>query len=153
MKSKQGRFALALASMLLAGSAWAQASPETAPGAGRGMGPGAGMGPGHCMQADPAQPNCGWRMSRRNSPGYGLMTPGERAAHQSRLRSFQSREECLAYMQDHHAQMGERAKAQGATAAVSCLAGGVPQAWGWAAINWLLFPPLATLLCRAARKV
>lgn len=48
---------------------------------------------------------------------------------------------------------GERAKAQGATAAVSCLAGGVPQAWGWAAINWLLFPPLATLLCRAARKV
>lgn len=115
MKSKQGRFALALASLLLAGAAWAQASPETAPGAGRGMGPGAGMGPGHCMQADPAQPNCGWRMSRRNSPGYGLMTPEERAAHQSRLRSFQSREECLAYMQDHHAQMGERAKAQGKT--------------------------------------
>lgn len=115
MKSKQGRFALALASLLLAGSAWAQASPETAPGAGRGMGPGAGMGPGHCMQADPAQPNCGWRMSRRNSPGYGLMTPEERAAHQSRLRSFQSREECLAYLQGHHATMGERAKAQGKT--------------------------------------
>ena len=125
MKSKQGRFVLALASLLMAGTAWAQPSPDPAappaasadarPGMGRGMGPGAGMGPGHCMQADPAQPNCGWRMSRRNSPGYGLMTPEERAAHQSRLRSFQSREECLAYMQDHHAQMGERAKAQGKT--------------------------------------
>lgn len=115
MKSKQGRFALVLAGLLLAGSTWAQANPETAPGpgAGRGMGPGAGMGPGHCMQADPAQPNCGWRMTRRNSPGYGLMSPEERATHQSRLRSFNSREECLAYLQDHHAQMGERAKAKG----------------------------------------
>jgi hypothetical protein len=54
-------------------------------------------------------------MNRRNSPGYGLMTPEERAAHQSRLRNMQSREECLAYLQDHHATMGERAKAQGKT--------------------------------------
>ena len=114
MKSTQGRLALALSSLLLATSVWAQAAPEAgAPqGAGMGMGPGAGMGPG-CMQADPAQPNCGWRMNRRNSPGYGLMNPEERAAHQSRLRNFQSREECLAYLQDHHAQMGERAKARG----------------------------------------
>ena len=125
MKSKQGRFVLALASLLMAGTAWAQPSPDPAappaasadarPGMGRGMGPGAGMGPGHCRQADPAQPNCGWRMNRRNSPDYGLMSPDERAAHQSRLRSMQSREECLAYLQDHHAQMGERAKAQGKT--------------------------------------
>ena len=117
MKSTQGRVVLALASLLLAGSAWAQMNAETmpGPGAGRGMGPGAGMGPGHCMQATPAQPNCGWRMTRRNSPGFGLMTPEERAAHQERLRSFQSREECLAYLQEHHAQMGERAKAQGKT--------------------------------------
>ncbi|MDD3327197.1 MAG: hypothetical protein PHW25_08960 [Zoogloea sp.] len=123
MKSKQGRFVLALASLLLAGTAWAQPSPDPAtsadarpaPGMGRGMGPGAGMGPRHCMQADPARPNCGWRMNRRNSPGYGLMSPDERAAHQSRLRGMQSREECLAYLQDHHAQMGERAKAQGKT--------------------------------------
>lgn len=131
MKSKQGHCVqlrvLALASLLLAGTAWAQPSPDPAappaasadarpaPGMGRGMGPGAGMGTRHCMQADPAQPNCGWRMNRRNSPGYGLMSPDERAAHQSRLRSMQSREECLAYLQDHHAQMGERAKAQGKT--------------------------------------
>ena len=127
MKSKQGRFVLALASLLMAGTAWAQPSPDPAappaasadarpaPGMGRGMGPGAGMGPGHCRQADPAQPNCGWRMNRRNSPGYGLMSPDERAAHQSRLRNMQSREECLAYLQDHHARMGERAKAQGKT--------------------------------------
>lgn len=127
MKSKQGRLVLAMASLLLTASAWAQANPDPAPppatssdlrpapGMGRGMGPGAGMGPRHCMQADPAQPNCGWQMTRRNSPGYALMTPEERATHQSRLRSFQSREECLAYLQDHHAQMGERAKAQGKT--------------------------------------
>ncbi len=119
MKSKQGHCVqvLVLASLLLAGAAWAQPSPDpaAAPAASADARPAPGMGPGHCMQADPAQPNCGWRMNRRNSPGYGLMSPDERAAHQSRLRSMQSREECLAYLQDHHARMGERAKAQGKT--------------------------------------
>ena len=129
MKSKQGRLALALASLLLAGSVWAQTAPETAPttapqtaapagpgmGMGPGMGPRAGMGRGPCMQADTPRPNCGWRMNRRNSPGFALMTPEERGAHQERMRNFQSREECVAYLQEHHAQMGERAKAKGQT--------------------------------------
>ena len=53
MTSKQGRFALALAGLLLTGSVWAQTAPETAPTtapqtaapAGPGMGMGPGMGP------------------------------------------------------------------------------------------------------------
>lgn len=45
-------------------------------------------------------------------PGMAL-TPEERSAHRDRMRGMQSREECLAYVAEHHAQMMERAKAKG----------------------------------------
>ena len=110
MSTFNRKFLLACASLLLAGSVWAQPGP----GMGGGMGPGAGPRP--CMKGDaPAGPMCDWRMNRRNTPGMGLMTQDERSAHRDRMRGFQSREECIAYLTEHHAQMAERAKAKGRT--------------------------------------
>ena len=110
MNTFNRKFLLSCASLLLAGSVWAQ------PGAGRGGGMGPGAGPRPCMKGDaPAGPMCDWRMNRRNTPGMGLMTQDERSAHRDRMRGFQSREECIAYITEHHAQMAARAKAKGRT--------------------------------------
>jgi len=114
MSTFNRKFLLTCASLLLAGSVWAQPGPGMGGGMGGGMGPGAGPRP--CMKGDaPAGPQCDWRMNRRNTPGMGLMTQDERSAHRDRMRGFQSREECIAYLTEHHAQMAERAKAKGRT--------------------------------------
>jgi hypothetical protein len=108
MSMMSRKLLLACASLLLAGSALAQ------PGPGTGGGMGGGMGQGPCMKGDVATgPNCGWRMSRKNTPGYRLMTPEERASHQQKMRAFTNRDECQAYMAEHHAEMATRAKAKG----------------------------------------
>lgn len=73
---------------------------------GQGMGPGSGMGMmgGGQAGADPA-----------STPGWSLMTPEERRAHWDRIRSAATPEECERYMEEHHQQMVERAKARGET--------------------------------------
>ncbi len=112
MSTMSRKLLLACASLLLAGSALAQPGPGMGGGMGGGMGQ--GMGPGPCMKGDVAAgPNCGWRMNRKNTPGYGLMTPEERAAHQQKMRSFTNREECQAYVAEHHAEMAKKAQAKG----------------------------------------
>ena len=50
-----------------------------------------------------------------NTPGWSLMTPAERTEHQEKMLSFTSYSECIAYVQEHHKLMEERAKAQGTT--------------------------------------
>ncbi len=65
-------------------------------------GPGAGSGQGK-----------GPRWNSDNTPGWSLMTPEERQAHQQRMSSLKNREECQAYMAEHHEQMAARAQAQG----------------------------------------
>ena len=127
MRILNRKFLLSCASLLLAGGVWAQPAPGTdgGPGPGPGMGMKQGMGPGAdgskrpCMQADmPAKGECGMEMQmrhRRHQPGDRYMTPEERRTHRDRLRGFKSREECLAYLNEHHAQMAERAKAKGRT--------------------------------------
>ncbi|WP_374245634.1 hypothetical protein [Zoogloea sp.] len=112
---------LAAASLLTGSLAWAQPGPGMGGGMGSGMGPGAGPANRPCMAAGQARPTpqpmpqCNWRANRRNTPGLALMTPEERSAHRDRMRGMQSREECLAYLTEHHAQMAERAKAKGQT--------------------------------------
>ena len=59
-------------------------------------GPGAGMGPG-------------------NGPGWSLMSPAEREAHWTALRSAQSLDECKAVQAQQHAQLEARAKERGIT--------------------------------------
>jgi hypothetical protein len=58
----------------------------------------------------------GWRADRDNTPGWRLMTGQERAVHQQKMRAMQSAEECKAYMDQHRAQMVERAKQRGRAA-------------------------------------
>lgn len=113
MNTFKQRIALTAASLLMSSLAWAQPGP----GMGGGMGPGAGPANRPCAAVGQAQgsPQCNWRANRRNTPGLALMTPEERSAHRDRMRSMQSREECLAYLSEHHAQMAERAKAKGQT--------------------------------------
>jgi hypothetical protein len=66
--------------------------------------PGMGMGPGG-MQ--------GWRMNRSNTPGWSLMTRAERQAHHDKMHAMTDHGACMAYMEQHHAQMAERAKQRG----------------------------------------
>ena len=99
---------LAAAAVLaaFAGAAFAQATtPATPPASGprAGMGPGMGMGPG-------------WRAGPNNTPGWSMMTPEERAAHQQRMQGMTSHDDCSAYMNQHHQQMMARAAQRGASA-------------------------------------
>jgi hypothetical protein len=55
------------------------------------------------------------RYNQRNTAGWSLMTPEERAANQQKMRSFTSYDECKAYQSEHHAAMEARAKEQGKT--------------------------------------
>jgi hypothetical protein len=96
---------LSIAASLLLASALAVAQgPASAPGpgAGPGMGMGMGMGPMH-----------GWRMHRDNTPGWSLMSRAERQAHHDKMMGMKDHAECQAYMQQHHAQMADRAKERG----------------------------------------
>jgi hypothetical protein len=98
---KHAIVAAAAAALLtfLSGAAQAQgAASAPAPG----MGPRSGMGPGDGMQR--------WRMNRDNTPGWSLMSRDERRAHQQNMRAMTDHAACTAYMQQHHAQMVERAK-------------------------------------------
>jgi hypothetical protein len=94
--------ALVLAS--LAGSA-------QGPGYGPGYGPG-GPGPG-CGQGA-GTPGCGPGQARGPAaPGWPMMTPEERGAHQDKMRGFRTPADCEAYMQEHHRLMQERARQRG----------------------------------------
>jgi hypothetical protein len=109
-------FSLALAAPLLASLALAQPAP------------GAMAMDGHCgpgAAASAASADCPRGMhSRRgmhrmmrggpdNTSGWPMMTAAERNAHHDKLRSFKSHDECKAYMDEHHAQMQERAQTAG----------------------------------------
>ena len=70
---------------------------------GSGTGAGMGMGQGRGMGAD----------AQDSTPGWSMMTPEEREAHQAHLRSATSREQCERYMQEHQKRMADRAKQRG----------------------------------------
>jgi hypothetical protein len=84
------RTALGLLASLLAAPLIAAAQPG---------GPGPGRGPGP-------------RWGQDFTPGWSMMTPDERAQHRDRVHSFKSYEECRAYLDEHHQQMLDRARAQ-----------------------------------------
>lgn len=45
-----------------------------------------------------------------NAAGWSMMTPQERTAHQDKMHSLKSLEDCKAYMAEHNKPMAERAK-------------------------------------------
>lgn len=72
---------------------------------GPGMGGMGGMGPGRGMMA----------FNKGNTPGWSLMTPEERTAHQQKMWSFKTYDECKAYQAEHHTAMEAKAKEKGQT--------------------------------------
>lgn len=55
----------------------------------------------------------GHRWNGQDTPGWSMMGREERDAHRARMSSFQNREECRAYLDEHHQAMSERAKQTG----------------------------------------
>ena len=53
--------------------------------------------------------------AKNNVYGWQLMSQEERQAHQEKMRSMKTYEECKAYQDEHHSQMEARAKEQGKT--------------------------------------
>jgi hypothetical protein len=66
-------------------------------------GPGPGPGPGMM----------GPRFNEQTTPGWAMMTPEERMAHQEKMRGFKDAAACQAYMEEHHKLMESRAKEKG----------------------------------------
>lgn len=98
---------IALLGAALAAPTFAQ--PGSGMGGGGGMGPGmggmGGMGPGKGRMA----------LNQDNTPGWSLMTAEERSAHQQKMWSFKTFDECKAYQAEHHTAMTAKAKEQGKT--------------------------------------
>ncbi|MGA0611939.1 hypothetical protein [Caldimonas sp. KR1-144] len=89
----------AMAACLMAAGV-AQAQPASAPAASA-----PGRGPGMM----------GGRWGPDFTPGWSMMSPQERQAHQERMRSMHSYEDCRTYHDQHHREMRERAQSQGRT--------------------------------------
>ncbi len=101
---------------VLTASAWAQTGPgPNGPGMqGQGM-QGQGM-QGQGMQGQGmGGKGGGFAFSQRNTLGWSLMTPEERTAHQQKMRSAKSYDECKSIQAEHHQLMAQRAKDQGKT--------------------------------------
>ena len=114
------------AATALSASAWVHAQgggPGPGPSAGSGTA-GSGPGPGAGARAaqapaerpaTPARHARGPKLDEANTPGWSMMSTRERAAHHAAMGATQSYDECHALAMQHHAQMKERAQAQGRT--------------------------------------
>jgi hypothetical protein len=56
-----------------------------------------------------------YRFNQDNTPGWSLMTPAERSAHQNKMWSAKTYDECKAIQTEHHAVIAARAKDKGIT--------------------------------------
>lgn len=104
--SKTFTAAVMLSSLVLAGAALAQPGPGAGPGPGASA-PRAGMGPGRGAM--------GGRFGAGVTPGWAMMSPEERTAHQTAMRDMKSYDDCVAYRDKHHEAMQARAKEKGMT--------------------------------------
>lgn len=50
-----------------------------------------------------------------DTPGWSLMSPEERTEHRNKVLSLTNYDECMVYVEEHHAKMGERADQKGVT--------------------------------------
>ena len=60
-----------------------------------------------------------WRASDGNTSGWHFMSAEERIAHQARMRSFKTWDECQEYRLEHHRLMDARARERGMSLAPS----------------------------------
>lgn len=56
-----------------------------------------------------------YRLNSGNVYGWQLMSAEERSAHQQKMHSMKTYDECKAYQEQHHTEMEARAKEQGKT--------------------------------------
>ena len=97
---------------LVAGALAVPLLAEAGPGMGGGMGGGMGMqnaGPGNGMGGR------GMRFNQNHMAGWSLMTPEERTAQQTKMRSAGSLAECQALQAEHRSMMEVRAREKGMT--------------------------------------
>ena len=94
---------IALLGAAIAAPTFAQPGPGMGGMGGMGMG---GMGPGKGAR---------FALNKDNTPGWALMTAEERTAHQQKMWSFKTYDECKAYQEEHHKAMEAKAKEQGKT--------------------------------------
>jgi hypothetical protein len=82
--------------------------------AGPGGGPGGAVGTAtDCpVGRGPGMGHGGWG---GRGPGFDLMTPEERAAHRTQMRSLTTLDECKAYLSKHQEAMALRAQEKGIT--------------------------------------
>ncbi len=92
---------------LMAGTALLALSMGAVHAQGAASAPQAGMGMGGGMH--------GWRMNRDNTPGWAMMNRTERREHHDKMAAMNDHGACMTYMEQHHTQMTERAKARGRT--------------------------------------
>jgi Ni/Co efflux regulator RcnB len=57
----------------------------------------------------------GMQMNRDNTPGWSMMNRAERNEHHDKMMAMTDHAACMAYMEQHHAKMAERAKERGRT--------------------------------------
>jgi Ni/Co efflux regulator RcnB len=57
----------------------------------------------------------GMQMNRDNTPGWSMMNRAERKEHHDKMMAMTDHAACMAYMEQHHAKMAERAKERGRT--------------------------------------
>ena len=92
---------------------------EAGGGMGQGMGGGMGMqnaSPGNGMRGQGmGGRGHGMRFNQNNMAGWSLMTPEERSAQQTKMRSAGSLAECQTLLAEHRSVMEARAKEKGIT--------------------------------------
>ncbi len=57
----------------------------------------------------------GWKWNSDNVTGWRMMTPEERTAHQNKMHSMKTYDECKAYHEEQRKLMEQRAKERGVT--------------------------------------
>ncbi|MGC4078719.1 MAG: hypothetical protein QM702_17105 [Rubrivivax sp.] len=105
--------AAALAAAAVCAQTPAPAAPASAPAAGMGPGMGPGMGGGMGQGRGQGAGRGAARWGQGVTPGWALMTPEERTAHQTKMRSMTTHADCRAYVEQHHNEMAARAKERG----------------------------------------
>lgn len=93
-------------------------APDTPMGGGMGSGMGGmgGMGGVGSGMGGMGAGMAGARAGGDDTPGWTMMSETERSAHQDRMRSMKTYEECKTYADQHREQMSSRAKERGGQA-------------------------------------
>lgn len=114
MSSMFSTLSVLAVAVLAAAAAVAQPGPGAGPGASAPQGR-MGMGPGPGASAPRGGMRQGPRFGADVTPGWAMMTPEERAAHQKAMSEAKTYDDCAALRDQHHQQMVDRAKDKGQT--------------------------------------